>query len=272
MLTPKEYLDKFSRIYAFCSPYGIVGPYAIHRYRNLSHAADKVETSAAEGMEMKDKIVSALRGRYKLITGSTQSGDWIVVPESKAKDWYPGIGLNIYKPWIVSVFAGKGRPDTISKIITYGLATGVMTLPTMSDTCEIIGLDCNGFVGGYAKERGLTGEDGHLGPNSAPSIFASRGLPRDSWNEIQPHDVLLTPGSPQHIRIVQAKYSDVLEVCESASSLKGLSWRQYRYVRDSYGSTQVQGRSGSARMFELSRSTLAGGTSKHWVLACRVGL
>ncbi len=272
MLTPKDYYDRFFKISAFAEPYGMIGPFSVHRYRNLSHSSGKVETSAYEGMRLKDKIIGALRSRYKKITGKHQNGDLIVIPEASAADWFQGIGLVIQKTAIVAAFAGKGRPATISNAITCGLSTGVMNLDTIYGDLELMGLDCNGFVGGYAFERGVTGADGHLGPSTEPSTFAARGIARETWDDVRAHDILLTPGSPQHIRIVHAKYADTIEVCESASSLKGLSWRQYRVVGDAYGDTQVQGRKGEARMFKLRRSTQSGGTSDHWVLISRVGL
>jgi len=273
MLLPCTYLESFAKINASQTPWGSQGPFPIHRYRNASHDPDKKpDTSAAAGLELKNKIIGALRDRYKKITGSTQSGDWIVVPEAKAKDWFPGLGPKICKPWIAQAFNGKGRPFTIDLALSAGLCTGHITLSNINTICEeCIGLDCNGFVGGYAKMRELTGPDGHLGFDSAPSAFASRGTPRNTWNEIRAHDVLLTPGSPEHVRIVQARYDTYLDVCESASSLQGLSRRAYFLMDESFGNTQVNGFHGKARMYLLRRSTLTGSWSDHWVLACGVG-
>ncbi|MBL8176853.1 MAG: hypothetical protein JNK48_19420 [Bryobacterales bacterium] len=273
MLLPSTYLESFSKIYASQTPSGVQGPFPIHRYRNASHDADeKPDTSAAPGIALKNKIITALRDRYTKITGNPQSGDWIVIPPDKAKDWFPGLELKICKPWIVQAFSGKGRPFTIDLALSAGFCTGLITASTVHDICEeCIGLDCNGYVGGYAKTRGLTGSDDHLGPSSPPSIFASRGTPRNTWNEIRPHDVLLTPGSPEHVRIVQARYDTYLDVCESASSLRGLSRRAYFRIDESFGNTMVNGFKGKARMYKLTRQTLAGGWSDHWVLACGVG-
>ena len=117
MLLPHQYLESFADINASHTPWGPLGPFPIRRYRNASHdAATKPDTSAAAGMELNAKIISALRDRYRKITGLTQSGDWIVIPEAKAKDWFPGLPLKICKPWIVQAFCGKGRPFAIARL------------------------------------------------------------------------------------------------------------------------------------------------------------
>jgi len=273
MLLPSTYLESFSKIYASQTPWGILGPFPISRYRNASHDADeKPDTSADMGIALQKKIITALRDRYAKVMGKTQSGDWIVIPEDRKKDWFPGLGLQICKPWIVQAFNGKGRPFTIDLALSAGFCTGLISKSSVDTVCEeCVGLDCNGFVGGYAKTRELTGPDNHLGPSSPPSVFAARGVARNSWVEIRAHDVLLTPGSPEHVRIVQGRYDVYLDVCESSSSLRGLSRRAYFLIEESYGNTMVKGFAGKARMYKLRRSTLAGGWSDHWVLACGVG-
>ncbi len=270
-LTPAHYLEQFGRIEFRVGEYDVRGPVAVRRYRNADHT-DPV-SAAGPGIAKGLKIVQHLRDRYKRITGKTLMKSEFTIPSASKSDWFPALPLSMELNSIARTFNGKGSPHDISIGLAAAVATKVADLDTIDDFIDkFIGLDCNGFVGGYSKARGLMGSDGHLGPNSAPNVFAHRGAARNSWGEIQPHDVLLTPGSDEHIRIVNAFQPSALDVCESAKSLKGLSRRYYVLLDTSFGRTEVQGMGATkAMMYKFSRQTLGGGWSNHWALICGVG-
>ncbi|MCW5966120.1 MAG: hypothetical protein KIT83_18930, partial [Bryobacterales bacterium] len=136
-----------------------------------------------------------------------------------------------------------------------------------------IGLDCNGFVGNFTKQRGMMAADGHFGPNTEPNVFAARGLKRDKIEDIQIRDVFLWPGSSQHIAIVDWVWGldNWFYVTESASSLGGLDSRWYQFTgKSSYGNTMVKG-GGNGTMFEVRRPNSNGSYYKAWILPCRIG-
>ena len=142
----------------------------------------------------------------------------------------------------VGVFAGKGSPDAIQSVLalfhdyseryvkSFGRSSGVRrkvadwladdnlswqdTLQNISN--EIIGLDCNGFVGNW-----LTQVDSSLklGPNSRPrDVFACRRVQRKSVDEIQGTDIVVWENF-SHIAAIDAP-SDAgvprFNICQSA--------------------------------------------------------
>ena len=115
----------------------------------------------------------------------------------------------------VGVFVGKGAPDNIMAVLTlfydysdryikaFGKSSGVRrkianwladdnlswqdTLQNISN--EIIGLDCNGFVGNWlaAADHALK-----IGPNTRPrDVYDRRRVPRTSVDSIQGKDVVV---------------------------------------------------------------------------------
>ncbi|MDZ7640272.1 MAG: hypothetical protein U5J83_18795 [Bryobacterales bacterium] len=65
------------------TPAGVaIGPIKIHKYRNSSHSDS--DTSAAAGLALKEKIIGALRDRYKKIMGTTQEENIVSIPSTEA--------------------------------------------------------------------------------------------------------------------------------------------------------------------------------------------
>lgn len=258
------------------TPAGVaIGPIKIHKYRNSSHTDP--DTSAAAGLELKDKIIGALRDRYKKIMGATQKGDIISIPSTKQSEWFEGLRYrDIDKRAIVRAFVGKGSLQDIELALDAGLATSKIK-PTLTDIQKVcddtIGLDCSGFVGNFTKQKGMQAADGHYGPNTEPLVFAARGIKREKMEDIRVQDVFLWPGSSQHIAIVDYVWGldGWYYVTESASSLGGLDSRWYQFTgKSSYGDTMVKG-GGTGRMFEVRRPTNYGSFYKTWVLPCKIG-
>jgi len=252
-----------------------IGPVRVSKYRNNSHGDP--DTSAKAGLALKDKIIGALRSRYKKVIGKTQSGDWIDIPAEKQPEWFEGLRFRpIQKSAIVRAFVGKGSLEDIQLALDAGIATDkidtdLVSIQKVCDDC--IGLDCNGFVGNYFKQLGMVGSDGHYNANTDPSTFAARGIKRTAVAEVVKDDVLLWPGSPQHIAVVDYVwgFGNMFSVTESASSLGGLHTRWYQFTgKTSYGDSQVKG-GGKGTMFEVQRPTASGGYSRKWVLICKVG-
>lgn len=258
------------------TPTGVaIGPIKIHKYRNTSHS--DVDTSADAGLDLKNKIIGALRDRYKKITGSIQKGEIISIDSTKQSEWFEGLrNRDIDKTAIVRAFSGKGSLQDIELALDAGLATGKIkpNLIDIQKVCDVgIGLDCNGFVGNFTKYQGMMAADGHYGPNSEPKVFAARGVKRDKMEDIRVKDVFLWPGSSQHIAIVSYVWGmdGWFYVTESAASLGGLNTRWYQFTgKSSYGDTMVKG-GGNGRMFEVRRPTKSGSFYKAWILPCKLG-
>jgi hypothetical protein len=245
---------------------GNIGPVSINKYRLASSNAEK-------GTAMKNAIINALRSRYKKITGKAQSGDVIEIPPQAVGDWYPNLPRIMDRTGIVRAFNGKGSLEDASLALTAAIATKKVAaerdaLQKMADEC--LGLDCNGFVGNYLKLLGISRPDGHYGPTTPISYYASRGLERKTIDCIKPLDVIIWPDL-KHIAIIDSIiWPDLLWVTESASSLGGLDTRQYELTgKTKTGSTTASGKS-KVTLVEMLRPTGKGGTKKTHLLVCKV--
>jgi hypothetical protein len=268
MMTPNELVVKYRKQCYGTTDTGMkIGPVSINSYRMAG-----VNTSKAT--PMKDSIISVLRGRFKKITGKTQSGPDIVIPSDRQGDWFPSLPLVVNKTSIVRAFNGKGSLEDMEMGLTAAIATGKVApnleaLQKMANEC--MGLDCNGFVGNYYRYLGWMNADGHYGPNTPSSRYAARGLVRTSYDELAVGDVLIWD-SPRHIVVVHyvMRPGDYLLVSESARSLGGLGTRIYRFTgKTKTGSTGVSGRS-SGTMLQFERPNGKGGITKKFLLACKV--
>ncbi|MCW5966458.1 MAG: hypothetical protein KIT83_20645, partial [Bryobacterales bacterium] len=109
---PSAYQDIYFHVIAKTPSGANVGPIKIHKYRNTSHS--KPETSASAGLALKNKIITALRDRYKKIMGKTHSGNIIDLPATKQSEWFEGLrNRPVDKVAIVRAFSGKGSVEDI---------------------------------------------------------------------------------------------------------------------------------------------------------------
>jgi hypothetical protein len=127
------------------------------------------------------------------------------------------------------VFYGKGTPDDVAialRVVDY-VARKNLDHPALAkfksilsgddrlaSVCEkYIGVDCNGFVGNYAKEMGVP----QASPNLVPGLWKNVG-PINKWRssvaDIQPFDVLIFP-SNSHIAMVDKVSAGTLTICQS---------------------------------------------------------
>lgn len=269
MILPHDLLREYwHKCYATTETGLQIGPVTVNKYRMYG------VNTASKSTPMKNAIISALRGRYKRIMGKTQSGNDIVIPSQYKADWYPNLPLIVNKTSIVRAFNGKSSPADIELALTAAIATKkvepeIGALQKLADEC--MGLDCNGFVGNYTRRLGWMNADGHYGPNTPTPRYASRGLVRESPEEVQPRDVLIWD-SPRHIAIVHAVShpGSFLLVTESASSLGGLDTRWYQFTgKTKKGSTGVSGRS-QGTMIQFARPKQNGGIQYKYLLVCKI--
>ncbi len=268
MITPHELLQEYwGQCYATTT--GIkIGPVTVNKYRMYGYNTSTYATP------MKNAVIGALRSRYKKIMGKDQIGETIVIPNHLKDDWYPSLPLVMDRTAIVRGFNGKGSPEDIELTLTAAIATkkvdpDLTSLQKMADRC--MGLDCNGFVGNYTRRLGMMKADGHYGPNTPTSRYASSGLMRESPEQVQPRDVLIWD-SPRHIAIVHSlsKPGDWLLVTESASSLGGLDTRWYKFTgKTKSGATGVSGRSKGVRL-QFARPNKYGGYQEKYLLVVKI--
>lgn len=269
MITPHDLLHAYwGQCYATTETGIKIGPVTVNKYRMYG------VNTASKSTPMKDAIIGALRSRYKKITGKDQIGDTIVIPSHLKGDWYPSLPLVLDRTAIVRSFNGKSSPEDIELALTAAIATKkadptLTALQKMADEC--MGLDCNGFVGNYTRKLGWMNADGHYGPNTPTTRYASRGLIRETPEEVQPRDVLIWD-SPRHIALVHSVVTPgyALYVTESAASLGGLDTRMYHVTgKTKSGSTGVSGRS-NGTMLQFARPKRNGGHQIKDLLVCKL--
>ncbi len=114
--------------------------------------------------------------------------------------------LHRFRPVVMSIHSGKGSPEEIANalhlIAKYKLfdkkfatdpAAGVR------DYCDkYIGLDCNGFVGNYARATGRTKT-----PDTPIGEYAPKSALRSRIEDVQPDDVMVWPDHG-HITVIHS--------------------------------------------------------------------
>jgi hypothetical protein len=271
--SPDYLIQRYQNLYVRVSASEFSGPYRATQYRNARHGSKPTGTKA--GLQKKDAILGALCWKYKQITGREHSGENIQVPPEHQSKWYAVFrNRPINKVSLVRAFNGKGSPEEMELALEAALATGQVQREDLYAFChQYMGLDCNGFVGNYARANGMMKSDGHLGPSTGPDVYALRGEMRTRIEEIRKGDTLIWPGESEHVAIVSFSYGyGAVEVCESAKSLGGLSQRCYQFTgRTSTGKTMVEGRR-EGTMLEAKRPSASGGSYTQWLLVTGVGL
>lgn len=124
--------------------------------------------------------------------------------KAKADVVVGGVNASQSRAKIALCFMGKGSPADIALALRlvsrYGLAPQPGGLQAYCDAN--IGLDCNGFVGNYTRERGLT-----LGPSTDIDAFRQKGTLRTAVGDVRDRDVMVWKdkhGKYGHITIIEA--------------------------------------------------------------------
>ena len=111
------------------------------------------------------------------------------------------------KPWIARVYMGKGWPAdiamTLRLVAKYKLYDSHLdvTIGVKKYCDNYIGLDCNGFVGNYARALGSLS----LTPNTYIGSFAPEAKRRTRLEDVRPNDVMVFTDFG-HINVIHSTY------------------------------------------------------------------
>ena len=162
---PSDLLDEYRNIGV--SSDGASATVRVTKYRNASHSADEGGTKDSElvkdgfGSVSKWKIVHEAGGAGHLVDVFTGKGS----PEDIATV----LGLVLkYKDDFIKQYKGdKGPQGACARLLEQNQDTQGL----LQAFCDAhVGLDCNGFVGNYAKKLRAAG----LGPQNSPKQFYER--------------------------------------------------------------------------------------------------
>jgi hypothetical protein len=97
----------------------------------------------------------------------------------------------VFASELVDVFTGKGTPERCAQALRLAEAFGLVrpTVAALQTYCDdYIGLDCNGFVGGYLRRRGCT----VAGPQTEafPYAFIPPNWRLSKLDDVRPESVL----------------------------------------------------------------------------------
>lgn len=216
------------------------------QYSNLKYtnAAGK---SPSERLAFKDHLL----GCFKARAGEAGSG----VTYTKEGGYtlscsaYPVTEFS--KASFMASFSGKASPDKLWKmiqLISYWRAyrvhvekkTGVAVVAEIVD--KYLGVDCNGFVGNFLRDK-FAGVK--VGPSTPESDFRTGGVYRTSPTELRAEDVIVFGGF-HHVaiidRVVSANSSEAgCIICESRSKAHGGPQLNYFPIKFSAGKFSMRG-------------------------------
>jgi hypothetical protein len=211
MITPLEFEQRYHNLLVILDDLSMVRV-DVHNYRlRGSKPALHHDTVAAENM--KDKIIAHLNAEIKAESKLEKA-------ENKAaSDGIVGAPLHIIaaklhhafkqgmtdaKPSIAGVHMGKGSPEyialTLSLVARYKLYDKSLDAKLgVTKYCnDFIGLDCNGFVGNYAREIGS-----QLTASTYIGTFAPAAKRRTKLEDVEANDVMVWPDYG-HITIIDS--------------------------------------------------------------------
>lgn len=149
---------------------------------------------AAEVKKLKEKQKTESKGKDYTGKAIASEGDWgLTLAGALVHLSIPEI-LKRWRVRMMAVHSGKGSPLEIQVclhlVAIYGLYDtkkwGTDTAAGVKDYCDkYIGLDCNGFVGNFARDTG-TGKE----PNTPIYSYAPKGRRRTKLEDVQRNDVL----------------------------------------------------------------------------------
>jgi hypothetical protein len=118
-----------------------------------------------------------------------------------ARYYDPLLFSSIAPPEVMAVYSGKGLPSQVQLVLRHAYPRLKKTgCAMLQDYCNnFIGLDCNGFVAAFVRERVNPAH-----PQGASiDYFADHGKPRKNLEDIQEGDVAVAPGRV-HILVIGA--------------------------------------------------------------------
>jgi hypothetical protein len=211
MITPLEFEKQYHNLVVVLDDLSIMNV-DVQNYRlRGSNAALHHDTAAAENM--KDKILAHLndeiKAESKLEKAETEAAgeDFIEAPLHLMAATMHQVftkSMTDAKPWIARVHMGKGWPEdialTLSLVARYKLYDKSLDVKLgVAKYCDdFIGLDCNGFVGNYARAIGSS-----LTANTYIGSFAPETKRRTKLEDVRANDVMVWPDFG-HITIIDS--------------------------------------------------------------------
>jgi hypothetical protein len=215
--TPSDYYAEYRQLTVRLVDGRILLGVDVHRYRNAQDVFDwhntdndpsndvdnmRAELDAGPGWHTAWGALSAKIAQYGQQVGKDLFRLQFPLP-TKA-DPKPAVAVDefVFLSELAAAYIGKGTPERCAQALrlaeAFGLVSG--TLGAMQKYCDdYIGLDCNGFVGGYLKRRGCT----VAGPETPayPYAFVPPNWRLSKLEDVQSESVLIwkTDG---HVAIV----------------------------------------------------------------------
>lgn len=208
-MTPLQYEDVYHNLPIVLSEMKLT-TVDVHRYQNNdARLKDNANLGNKDALVQKDILIGQMAAESKKMIAQSKAKD-----KGKPVAGAPAISesdfvLNfrgmlshltvpeILRQWrvrMMAVFSGKGSPEEIQValhlVAIYGLYDkkkfAADPVAGIRDYCDkYIGLDCNGFVGNFAREIGTTKE-----PNTPIYSYAPKGKRRTKLEDVQANDIL----------------------------------------------------------------------------------
>lgn len=206
----------------------------IYKYRNNS--MNNIAEFGCKGWQgRRGAVRKAAKAAIKAVGGNAE-GDRVAIPPS-CGDLYDAFADHTYDEKKVSrTYTGKGSPEEIAEVLSAAVALDVIHPDDLWDHADkYIGLDCNGYVGNWAKHNRVKLGGFGVGANTSLRDYAAKNQDkkRTSVGDLRQGDVLVWVTNP-HIALVEMVVDDGMGtfiVCESAKSLGGLYVSFYEWKR-----------------------------------------
>lgn len=205
----------------------------IHKYRN-----NGLNSSKALGCKgwtnRRGKIRKAAKAAIAAAGGNTE-GKRVPIPMA-CTDLYNAFADRHYdEDKVMRTYTGKGSPEDISETLSAAVALGVLHPDELwSHADSYIGLDCNGYVGNWAKQNRIKVAGQIAYPNRSLLDYAStnKDKKRTDVSDLRQGDVLVWVKSA-HIALVEMVVDEGMGtfiVCESSATFGGLHASFYQWT------------------------------------------
>lgn len=204
----------------------------IEKYRNNSLSG------AEKGCEGWVKRRAAVRKKAKAAiaaAGGHTEGSRVHIPMA-CGDLYHAFNDHVYDEGkVIRTYTGKGSPEEIGEVLSAAIAVGVFHPDEVWEHVrKYVGLDCNGFVGNWARANKIKvgGRDAEANTSLLDYASTNKDKKRTEAVELRQGDVLVWLKSP-HIAVVDSVVDPEMGtfmVCESSGSFGGLKHSLYRWT------------------------------------------
>jgi hypothetical protein len=212
MITPLEFEDWYHKLVVVFDD-STMTTVDVHNYRlrgsdpALHHDTVAAENAKDQILSHLNDVISAEEGVAKAEMKAAQK-DPLLAPAHLAMATVHGAiaqGITAVKPSLALAHMGKGSPKEIALalrlVARYKLYDRHLDMKLgVANYCnDFIGLDCNGFVGNYARAFGSS----TLTPSTDINLFAPDANRRTKLEDVRAYDVMVWPDY-QHITIINS--------------------------------------------------------------------